>query len=131
MDKRLKDSEWIILRALWNNAPMDLKDIISSVQSADPNVNWDYKTYHSFLRILMEKGYVLAERHGKNNLYRPAITQEQALSLETESLLSRRVYFGSVSGLMVQMAEQGKLTEKEKLELRELAERLAEEDANQ
>ena len=131
MDKRLKDSEWIILRALWNNAPMDLKDIISSVQSADPNVNWDYKTYHSFLRILMDKGYVLAERHGKNNLYRPAITQEQALSLEAESLLSRRVYFGSVSGLMVQMAEQGKLTEKEKQELRLLAERLAEEDAEQ
>jgi len=131
MDKRLKDSEWIILRALWNNAPMDLKDIISSVQSADPNVNWDYKTYHSFLRILMDKGYVLAERHGKNNLYRPAITQEQALSLEAESLLSRRVYFGSVSGLMVQMAEQGKLTEKEKQELRQLAERLAEEDAEQ
>jgi len=131
MDKRLKDSEWIILRALWNNTPMDLKDIISSVQSADPNVNWDYKTYHSFLRILMEKGYVLAERHGKNNLYRPAITQEQALSLEAESLLSRRVYFGSVSGLMVQMAEQGKLTEKEKQELRQLAERLAEEDAEQ
>lgn len=131
MDKRLKDSEWIILRALWNNAPMDLKDIISSVQSADPNVNWDYKTYHSFLRILMDKGYVLAERHGKNNLYRPAITQEQALSLEAESLLSRRVYFGSVSGLMVQMAEQGKLTEKEKQELRQLAERLAEEDAAQ
>lgn len=131
MDKRLKDSEWIILRALWNNTPMDLKDIISSVQSADPNVNWDYKTYHSFLRILMEKGYVLAERHGKNNLYRPAITQEQALSLEAESLLSRRVYFGSVSGLMVQMAEQGKLTEKEKQELRQLAERLAEEDSAQ
>ena len=131
MDKRLKDSEWIILRALWNNAPMDLKDIISSVQSADPNVNWDYKTYHSFLRILMDKGYVLAERHGKNNLYRPAITQEQALSLEAESLLSRRVYFGSVSGLMVQMAEQGKLTEKEKQELRQLAERLAEEDSAQ
>lgn len=131
MDKRLKDSEWIILRALWNNAPMDLKDIISSVQSADPNVNWDYKTYHSFLRILMEKGYVLAERHGKSNLYRPAITQEQALSLEAESLLSRRIYFGSVSGLMVQMAEQGKLTEKEKQELRQLAERLAEEDAEQ
>ena len=131
MDKRLKDSEWIILRALWNNAPLDLKDIVASVQAEHPDVNWDYKTYHSFLRILMEKGYVLAERHGKNNLYRPAITQEQALSLETDSILSRRVYFGSVSGLMVQMAEQGKLTEKEKQELRQLAERLAEEDAEQ
>lgn len=131
MDKRLKDSEWIILRSLWERAPMDLKDIVASVQAEHPDVNWDYKTYHSFLRILMEKGYVFAERHGKNNLYRPAITQEQALSLETESLLSRRVYFGSVSGLMVQMAEQGKLTELEKQELRQLAERLAEEDANQ
>lgn len=131
MDKRLKDSEWIILRPLWERAPMDLKDIIASVQAEHPDVNWDYKTYHSFLRILMEKGYVLAERHGKNNLYRPAITQEQALSLETDSILSRRVYFGSVSGLMVQMAEQGKLTDLEKQELRELAERLAEEDANQ
>ena len=129
MDKRLKDSEWIILRSLWSSVPMDLKDIIASVQTSHPDVNWDYKTYHSFLRILMEKGFVLAERHGKNNLYSAAITQEQALSLETESLISRRAYFGPVSGLMVQMAQEGKLTEKEKQELRQLAARLAEEDA--
>ena len=129
MDKRLKDSEWIILRALWNNAPMDLKDIISSVQSADPNVNWDYKTYHSFLRILLEIGLITAQRQKNSNLYNPAITRDEALSCEAESLISRRSYFGSVSSIVVHMAQQGQLTKQEKQELRLLAEQLAREDA--
>jgi len=128
MDTRLKDSEWIILQALWEKAPLDLKGIIAHVQKNHPAVGWDYKTYHSFLRILLEKGYVTAERQKKSNLYRPAITQDEALSCETESLISRRSYYGSVSTLMVHMAEQGKLTKQEKLELRRLAEKLAAED---
>ena len=127
-DKRLKDSEWIILQALWTRAPLDLKDIIDSVQSAHPEVSWDYKTYHSFLRILCEKGYVTAEKRGKNNRYSPAVTRAQALSYETDSLVSRRGYYGSVSTLMVNMAEQGKLTRNEKDELMALAARLAEEN---
>ena len=45
-----------------------------------------------------------------------------------DSLISRRNYYGSVSGLMINMAEQGKLTEKEKKELMELAEKLAKEN---
>jgi len=128
MDKRLKDSEWIILRVLWGNPPMDLRGIIAGVQAQNPAVSWDYKTYHSFLRILLDKGLVTADKHGKNNYYSPAITQEEALSYETESLISRRNYYGSVSSLMVHMAEQGKLTKAEKQELLALAEKLAQEE---
>ncbi len=128
MDKRLKDSEWIILRVLWENSPMDLRGIIAGVQAQSSDVSWDYKTYHSFLRILIEKGFVTAEKHGKNNYYSPSITQEQALSYETESLISRRNYYGSVSSLMVHMAEQGKLTKAEKRELLDLAAKLAQEE---
>ena len=129
MDKRLKDSEWIILRALWGKEPMDLKELIACVQVQRPEIKWDYKTYHSFLRILIEKGFVSAEKHGKNNRYRAAITEQQALSYETDSLVSRRSYYGSVSSLMVNMADQGKLTAEEKHELMRLAARLAEEEA--
>jgi predicted transcriptional regulator len=128
MDKRLKDSEWIILHVLWENPAMDLRGIIAGVQAQNPDVSWDYKTYHSFLRILIEKGFITADKHGKNNYYSPAITQEQALSYETESLISRRNYYGSVSSLMVHMAEQGKLTKTEKQELLDLAVKLAQED---
>ena len=125
MDTRLKDNEWIILHAVWKQNPIDLKSIIRSVQEDNPQIAWDYKTYHSFLRILMEKGYLKAVKVGKNNLYSPGITYEEAMSREADSLVSRRSFYGSVSGLMVNMAEQGKLTEQEKRDLMELAERLA------
>ena len=125
MDKRLKDSEWILLRALWSGGALDLAELISKVQEQHPEVGWDYKTYHSFLRLLLEKGYVTAEKRGRNNRYRAAITEAEALSHEADSLISRRSYYGSVSSLMVNMAEQGKLTEQEKRELMALAARLA------
>ncbi len=125
MDTRLKDNEWIILRAVWKQNPIDLKSIIRLVQESEPGIAWDYKTYHSFLRILLEKGYLKAEKVGKNNLYSPGITYEEAMSREADSLISRRSFYGSVSGLMVNMAEQGKLTDREKQDLMELAERLA------
>ena len=125
MDTRLKDNEWIILHAVWKQNPIDLKSIIRSVQEDNPQIGWDYKTYHSFLRILLDKGYLKAVKVGKNNLYSPGITYEEAMSREADSIVSRRSFYGSVSGLMVNMAEQGKLTEQEKRALMELAERLA------
>lgn len=128
MDTRLKDNEWILLNVLWKKHPMDMKEIISTVQKNEPDVVWDYKTYHSFLRILLEKGYITASKQGKNNMYSPAITREEAISKETDNLAARRNYYGSVAGLMVHMADQGKLTAEEKTELLELALRLAAED---
>lgn len=127
MDKRLKDSEWIILKALWGKEPMDLKELISAVQAQQKDLAWDYKTYHSFLRILVEKGFVTAEKRGKNNLYSAAITEADALAYETESLVLRRPYYGSVSNLIISMADHGKLTRAEKQELMALAERLSRE----
>lgn len=129
MDTRLKESEWIILQVLWQEAPLDLKSIITRVQAQNPSVSWDYKTYHSFLRILLDKGYITAQRQKQNNLYSPLITRDEALSCEAESLISRRGYFGSVSSILVHMAQQGQLTQAEKQELRALAEQLAQEDA--
>jgi len=128
MDTRLKESEWIILQVLWQEAPLDLKSIIARVQTQNPSVSWDYKTYHSFLRILLDKGYITAQRQKQNNLYSPLITRDEALSCEAESLISRRGYFGSVSSILVYMAQQGQLTQAEKQELRALAEQLAQED---
>ena len=119
------------MRTLWDDSPLDLKDIVAGVREKHPEVRWDYKTYHSFLRILEEKGLVGAERSGKNKRYSPLISEEQALGFETDSLVSRRPYYGSVSSLMVSMADQGKLTAAEKDELVALAERLSRESGGQ
>lgn len=127
MDTRLKDSEWILLKALWRSAPLDLKGITEAVKESEPDIKWDYKTYHSFLRLLLDKGFVRAEKQGRNNLYYPCITEKMALEQESESILSRRPYYGTVSSLVINMAETGRLTADEKSELMELARKLAEE----
>lgn len=44
---------------------MDLSEIVLRVRTQDPYAGWNYGICHSFLRILMPKGYVSAEKRGK------------------------------------------------------------------
>lgn len=125
MKNRLADSEWIILKALWGRPPQTMKQIVQSIQKDQPWVDWGYKTYHTYLRNMCAKGLLQAEEKNlKDKLYSPLISQEEAIRTESENLLSRRGYFGSVGRLVMMMAEDGQLTEKEQKELIGLAQKL-------
>jgi predicted transcriptional regulator len=124
MGKRLADSEWIILKALWGNKPQTLRSIISNVHENQPDVNWSYKTYHSYLRTMCEKKLVSCEiKNARDNYYSPLITREEALEAEGDSLLTR-ISSNSVGELVVMLSESGKLSEKSRRELLKLAQSL-------
>lgn len=132
MKNRLADSEWIILKALWGKPPQTMKQIVQSIQKEQPEVDWGYKTYHTYLRNMCAKGLLQAEeRNLKDKLYSPLITQEEAIRAESESLLSRRSYFGSVGRLVMMMSEDGQLTENEQKELIRLAQKLESESGRE
>lgn len=121
MSKRLADSEWIILKALWERPPQTLGSIISNVHKNQPDVNWSYKTYHSYLRTMCEKKLVSCEiKNARDNYYSPLITREEALEAEGESLLAR-ISGNSVGELVSMLSENGKLSERSRLELLKLA----------
>lgn len=129
MDKRLADSEWVILKALWDRPPQTMKQIVENIRSEQPEVNWSYKTYHTYLRNMAVKGLISAEeRNLKDKIYAPAISRDDAMRAETSELLSRRSYFGSVGRLVAMMAENGQLSDKDNEELKALAARLERED---
>ena len=129
MDKRLADSEWVILKALWNRPPQTMKQIVENVRAAQNEVNWSYKTYHTYLRNMCEKVLIKAEdRNLKDKLYSPLVSENEALKAEGSELLSRRAYFGSVGRLVAMMAESGQLSEKDTEELKALAARLEGDD---
>ena len=128
MDKRLADSEWVILKALWGRPLQTMKQIVERVQAEQPEVNWSYKTYHTYLRNMTAKGLIAAEeRNLKDKLYKALISKDDALRAESSELLSRRGYFGSVGRLVAMMAEDGQLSKKDMEELKALAARLEEE----
>ncbi len=128
MKKRLADSEWVILKALWGRPPQTMKQIVQTVQQQNREIEWSYKTYHTYLRNMAQKGLLLAEeRNLKDKLYSPLLSEEAAVSAEGGELFSRRGYFGSVGRLMLSMAENGQLTEQDRQELMELAKKLEKE----
>ena len=129
MDRRLAESEWVILRALWDRPAQTMKQIVENVQREQPGVNWSYKTYHTYLRNMAAKGLVTAEeRNLKDKLYAAAVTRDDALRAESSELLSRSSYFGSVGRLVAMMAEDGQLSERDAAELKALAARLEREE---
>ena len=132
MEKRLADSEWVILKALWGRPPQTMKQIVQSVREQQPDIGWQYKTYHTYLRNMAAKGLITAEeRNLKDKLYAAAISREDAMRAESNELLSRRSYYGSVGHLVAMMAESGQLSEKDTEELKALAARLEQEDGDQ
>ena len=127
MDKKLLDAEWTILRALWGQKPRTMGEIISAVQDEQPNIGWQYKTYHSYLRIMLGKGLIGCEdKNKRDKLYSPLVSREEALKAEGETLLSR-ISAGSMSALVAAMADSGQLSDEDRHNLLKLAERLEEE----
>ena len=81
MQKRLADSEWIILNALWGRPPQTMKQIVEIIQAQQPDVTWSYKTYHTYLRNMTAKGIVTAEeRNLKDKLYAAAVTEGRRIA---------------------------------------------------
>lgn len=126
MDKKLLDAEWTILRAMWGKGPQKMREIMGSVKRDNPGIAWQYKTYHSFLRIMAEKGLIGCEDVNlRDKLYFPLVTRDEALRSESEMLLSR-ISTDSMGSLVAMMAENGQLSEKDRKELIALASRLEE-----
>jgi|AGTN01.2.fsa_nt_gi Predicted transcriptional regulator len=124
MERKLLDAEWTILRVLWGKRPLAMREIISAVQSELPDIGWQYKTYHSYLRIMLEKGLIGCEdKNKRDKLYFPLVSREAALRAESETLLSR-ISTGSMGALVAMMADSGQLSDKDREELKKLAERL-------
>lgn len=124
MDKKLLDCEWMILRVLWKKPKMSMGEIIEGVQKENPSVQWKYKTYHSYLRVMADKGLIGCDvLNAKEKRYYAQLTQEDALRMESDAVV-QRISAHSLPRIMAMMAENSGLSETDKEQLTALFERL-------
>lgn len=72
-----------------------MKQIVAAVKEQG-SVTWGYKTYHTYLRNMCEKGLITSEeRNLKDKLYSAAVSREEAMKAESDSIVTRSNYFGS------------------------------------
>lgn len=70
--RSLTRAEEQVMQALWKQQSGYLKDVVDAMPPPIPHSN----TVATLLKILIDKGFVVAESSGRNNLYRPVISKE-------------------------------------------------------
>jgi BlaI family transcriptional regulator, penicillinase repressor len=108
MVKTLTKAEEQVMQVLWKLGKGFLKEIIESTPDPKPHSN----TIATILKILVEKGFVEYSVHGRNNLYKPMISQTEYGKKSINQLI--KGYFdGSPARLVSQFISDHKLSESE------------------
>lgn len=88
-------SEWSIMELLWET-PRTLMELVSTLSET---VGWSKSTVTTMVRRMTDKGLVEFDTDGRTKVFRAAVSREDVVSQETNSLLTR-AYQGSL-GLML------------------------------
>lgn len=109
-NRRLPDSELDIMLVVWNapaavSAPAILEALERPLTAS---------ALHSYLKRLMEKGFLSCAKQGKVNTYLPLISREAYRRCEGETVL-KKLYDNSLSHFAAALYD-GKQMKKEELE---------------
>lgn len=114
---QITDSEWVVMKVLWEKSPLLNRDIIKSVSERS---TWNNKTIDTLLRRLVDKGAVGYNLiNSKVREYFPLVSLEECEKVESETFL-KKVYDGSVSMLIAGLLKHQKVSKEELEKLREL-----------
>jgi BlaI family penicillinase repressor len=106
--KTLTKAEELVMQVLWKLGRGFLKEIIDATPQPKPHSN----TTATILKILVEKGFVEYSVYGRNNLYKPLISQAEYGKKSVNQLI--KGYFeGSHARLVSQFISDQKLSDSE------------------
>lgn len=112
---KIGESEWYVLNALWENAPLSGNDVVKAVSA---HTDWSQSTILTMLRRLVKKKAVGVEQQSVM-MYYPLINESDVVRIETDMFL-KRVYKGSVNLLVKGFLENDSLSAEELDELKKL-----------
>jgi predicted transcriptional regulator len=115
---RLTDAEWIVMRAVWKDAPATARSVM---ERAEATAGWAYTTVKTMLDRLVEKGALEARRDGAATLYVPRLTEEEARRHAADDL-AESAFGGSVGAMVHWLLGRERLSRRERDDLRALLE---------
>ncbi|GGA49599.1 MULTISPECIES: BlaI/MecI/CopY family transcriptional regulator [Bacillaceae] len=113
---KISDAEWIVMKVLWEEAPLTSAMIVEAVSS---NKNWSPKTIHSLISRLVKKGALGVNKEKSLYEYYPLVDKRDCMLDETRSFI-QKVYDGSIHLMLANFIKEEKISEKEIEELERL-----------
>ena len=118
----LTPQELAIMKVVWNLEKATVRDVYEALREQRSIA---YTTVMTMMKILEEKGYLKRARLERAYVYRPTRPRQQVLGAMVRDFVDR-VFDGAASGLLVQLAKDGKLSKDERQHIRRLIEEMDE-----
>ena len=113
--KSISQSESKIMHILWQESPLDGKQIAEKLKSE----TWSFVTIKTLINRLLKKGYLSFEKNGRRYLYTTTISKKAYLKSENRQFL-QRMYKGSFSGLFASFSDHEKISKDELNEIKQI-----------
>ncbi len=123
---QLTPAEWIVMNALWERSPMTLSETIAQIGT---RAAWNYKTFAAYLAILEKKGFIYAEKRGRDKLYRPAVSKTKCIARESRSVMEK-IEARSLPLMVTSMVQACNLPLEDLKELHDALTRMLEQEGN-
>jgi BlaI family penicillinase repressor len=118
----LTPQELAIMKVVWKLEKATVRDVYEALREKRSIA---YTTVMTMMKILEEKGYLRKSRAERAYLYRPARPRQQVVGAMVRDFVDR-VFDGAASGLVLQLAKDGRLSKDERQHIRRLIEEMDE-----
>lgn len=125
--QRISDTEWEVMRVIWDQHPATASEIINRLVMAD--ASWHPKTVRTLLARLVQKEVLSYQARGRKYVYSPLMTEEECVSSASASFLER-VFGGALKPMLAHFVGKGRLSRTELADLRRLLDEAGENPPN-
>ena len=118
----LTPQELAIMKVVWRLDKATVRDVYEALRDTRPVA---YTTVMTMMKILEDKGYLRKTLVDRAHVYRPAQRRQQVVSAMLRDFLDR-VFDGAPDALLLHLAKDNKLTDKQRRIVKQLIEEIDE-----
>jgi predicted transcriptional regulator len=118
----LTPQELSIMKVVWSRDKATVRDVYEAMRDTRPVA---YTTVMTMMKILEDKGYLKKTLVDRAHVYRPAQRRQLVIGAMVRDFLDR-VFDGASDSLLVHLAKDNKLTEKQRRIVKQLIEEIEE-----
>jgi predicted transcriptional regulator len=118
----LTPQELAIMKVVWSLDKATVRDVYEAMRDTRPVA---YTTVMTMMKILEDKGYLKKTLVDRAHVYRPAQRRQLVIGAMVRDFLDR-VFDGASDSLLVHLAKDNKLTEKQRRIVKQLIEEIEE-----
>jgi predicted transcriptional regulator len=118
----LTPQELAIMKVVWRMEKATVRDVYEALRASRQIA---YTTVMTMMKILEEKGYLRKSAADRAHVYRPAKPRQQVVGAMVREFLDR-VFDGASDSLLLHLAKDNKLTDKQRRIVKQLIEEVDE-----